>query len=136
MHDQTKFVFISRKFLECRKYLSPQATCVWIELVSYWFLKEGSLTERTHDYVKPSIKTISNFTGVSENVVRKTFKELKILGFITKIVAEKNPDGSNKPNVYYLDENPKNIIEKLPELEKFQNKRRSKNTIKEDGWGE
>jgi len=135
MNDKVKMVIIGRMFLDCKKYMSPQVPTVWEQLVSYWYFKKDT-QERVNDWVSPGLGSIAHDTGLSKNTIRKCFRELSILGFITKIESRYNKiNEKNETNKYYLDDNPKNVLDKLPELEKFRNVKRSKNVIAEDGWG-
>jgi DNA-binding transcriptional MocR family regulator len=115
--------------------MSPQVPTVWEQLISYWYFKKGTKV-RVHEWVCPSILEIAKDTGLSTNTVKKCIRELMILGFIIKIETRyKGSSQLNDTNKYYLNDNPGEVLMKLPELEKFRNVKRSKNLIEEDGWG-
>jgi|GEM_PF-5195778 len=134
MNDLTRYVNINDTYIHCAKYLSPQTTLVWLCLNTYWFNKKDK-GERINDYVKPSINSIVAGTGLSKNTIRKCIKELNILGFISKIekIYDKET-GMNRSNLYYMDENPENLIENMVKLKEFRSVKRSKDTISEDGF--
>lgn len=127
MNDEVEKVIIGRRFLDLKRYMSPQVPSVWEQLVSYWYFKKGSKTERVHDWVSPSITEIALDTGLSPNTIKKCIKELTILGFITK--TEHRLDNSNK---YYLDDNPKYEPKRLEMLKEFRNVRRAVQTSPDD----
>lgn len=135
MSDEDKIVIIGKKFMDSKKYMSPQVPTVWEQLVSYWYYIKGT-KKRINEWVSPGLGMIAKDTGLSINTVKKCIRELYILGFIKKIEYRYNFETKrNESNIYYLDDNPENIIGKLPELDKFRKIKRAKNVIEDDGWG-
>lgn len=126
MNNQTKFVQINDKFMQNIKYFSPQVANVWISLKSYWWNDTtDAFGGKNKEYVYPSLTSICNGTGLSKPTVRKCMMELKILGFIKKIEKRVNPDTkTNDSNRYYLNDEPKGIVENLPKLKEYQDSQR------------
>jgi DNA-binding transcriptional MocR family regulator len=127
-----KFVMVSQEFLECIRFLSPQAPSVWNTLLRYWFFKKGSTTKRVNEWVCPSKHALELRTGISENTIEKIIKELKILGFIKKIEQRRYADTIYLSNYYFLDDHPQITQAKLDELMRFRNIRRAKEPIAQD----
>jgi hypothetical protein len=127
------FVIISKEFLGCMRYLSPQCCGVWNILLVHWWYKKGSTTERRREYVYPSLKKMERALGITHKTIQKCITELTILGFIKKVEKKySDKNSANLSSYYYLDDKPTVTPKKLVELSEFRNVRRARKVSPDD----